>query len=49
MHNPAFPQWVKDVQAVPAEKQVEAVPQKLMELNPGFEIKDTNMHTSPGV
>ena len=36
---PAFQQWVKDVQAMPAEKQIEAVSKKLMELNPGFDGK----------
>jgi len=34
---PGFDQWVKDVQALPAEKQVEAVSKKLVELNPGFD------------
>ena len=37
MHDPAFPQWMKDVQAMPADKQVEAVSKKLVELNPGFD------------
>ena len=36
-HAPAFPQWMKDVQAMPAEEQIEAVSKKLMELNPGFD------------
>ncbi len=36
---PGFDQWVKDVQALPADKQVEAVSKKLMELNPGFDGK----------
>jgi len=36
---PGFDQWVKDVQALPAEKQVEAVSKKLVELNPGFDGK----------
>ena len=36
---PGFDQWVKDVQTMPAEKQVEAVSKKLMELNPGFDGK----------
>ena len=35
--SPAFQRWVKDVAAMPAEKQVEAVSKKLMELNPGFD------------
>ena len=43
MHDPAFPQWVKDVQAMPAEKQVEAVSKKLVELNPGFDGKLTKI------
>ena len=38
---PAFQQWMKDVAAMPAEKQVEAVSKKLMELNPGFDGKVT--------
>jgi hypothetical protein len=37
--SPAFQQWVKDVQGMPAEKQVEAVTRKLKELNPGFDGK----------
>jgi Leucine-rich repeat (LRR) protein len=41
MHDPAFPQWMKDVQAMPAEEQIEAVSKKLMELNPGFDGKLT--------
>jgi hypothetical protein len=35
--SPAFQQWTKEVAAMPAEKQVEAVSKKLMELNPGFD------------
>ncbi len=35
--DPAFIQWTKDVAALPAEKQVEAVVKKLQELNPGFD------------
>jgi eukaryotic-like serine/threonine-protein kinase len=42
-----FDQWVKDVQAMPAEKQVEAVSKKLMELNPGFDGKLTGIDGSP--
>ena len=41
MHDPAFPKWMKDVQAMPAEKQLEAVSKKLMELNPGLDGKLT--------
>lgn len=39
--SPSFLQWMKDVQAQPAEQQVEAVSKKLMELNPGFDGKVT--------
>jgi len=46
MHDPAFPQWVKDVQALPADKQLEAVSKKLMELNPGFDGKLTDYEGS---
>lgn len=38
---PGFDQWVKEVQVMPAEKQVEAVSKKLVELNPGFDGKVT--------
>ena len=38
---PAFQQWMKEVAAMPAEKQVDAVSKKLMELNPGFDGKVT--------
>jgi len=37
MHDPAFPQWIAQVQAMPAEEQIEAVSKKLVELNPGFD------------
>jgi len=37
MHDPAFQQWVKAVQAMPAGEQIQAVRKKLMELNPGFD------------
>jgi Leucine-rich repeat (LRR) protein len=40
-NTPAFQQWVKATQALPAEKQIEAVSKKLMELNPGFDGKVT--------
>jgi serine/threonine protein kinase/Leucine-rich repeat (LRR) protein len=40
-NTPAFQQWMKSVAALPAEKQVEAVSKKLMELNPGFDGKMT--------
>jgi hypothetical protein len=39
MHDPTFPQWRKDVQAMPAESQVEAVCKKPVELNPKFDGK----------
>jgi Leucine-rich repeat (LRR) protein len=35
--DPAFQQWIKATQALPAEQQVEAVSKKLQELNPGFD------------
>jgi WD40 repeat protein/Leucine-rich repeat (LRR) protein len=35
----AFQQWIKDTQALPAEKQAGAVAKKLQELNPGFDGK----------
>ena len=38
---PAFQQWMKDVQAMPADKQVEAVSRKLVDLNPDFDGKLT--------
>ena len=40
-NDPAFQQWVKVTQALPAEQQIEAVSKKLMELNPGFDGKVT--------
>ena len=43
-NSPAFQQWVKDVQAMPAEKQLKAVSTKLMELNPGFDGKLANSY-----
>ena len=43
--DPAFQQWVKATQALPAEKQIEAVSKKLMELNPGFDGKLTGLVT----
>ena len=41
INDPAFQQWMKDLAALPAEKQIEAVSKKLMELNPGFDGKVT--------
>jgi serine/threonine protein kinase/Leucine-rich repeat (LRR) protein len=38
---PGFDQWLKQVAALPAEKQVEAVAKKLQDLNPGFDGKAT--------
>jgi serine/threonine protein kinase/Leucine-rich repeat (LRR) protein len=40
-NDPAFQRWAKEVAALPAEKQVEAVAKKLQELNPGFDGKVT--------
>ena len=37
MHDPAFPQWLKDVQAMPADEQINAVWKKMKELNPRFD------------
>ncbi len=39
MHDPAFPAWMAEVQAMTAEQQIEAVSKKLTELNPGFDGK----------
>ena len=44
--DPAFQQWVKATQALPAEKQIEAVSKKLMELNPGFNGSVTGINKS---
>lgn len=38
---PGYEPWAKEVAALPAEQQVEAVRKKLMELNPGFDGKVT--------
>src|SRR5262249_16886734 len=43
---PAFDVWLKQVAALPAEKQVEAVAAKLKERNPGFDGKVS--HTVEG-
>ena len=43
-NSPAFQQWVKATQALPAEQQIEAVSKKLMELNPGFDGKLTGWY-----
>jgi WD40 repeat protein len=37
LNDPSFQQWMQGVAAMPADKQVEAVVQKLRELNPGFD------------
>ena len=36
-NTPAFQSWIKEVQAMPADQQIEAVSKKLVELNPGFD------------
>jgi len=41
LNDPAFQKWMKEVAAMPAEKQAEAVARKLQELNPGFDGKVT--------
>ncbi len=46
LHDPAFPQWMAQVQAMPAEEQIKAVSKKLVELNPGFDGKATNLEGS---
>ena len=48
MHDPGFPQWLAQVQAMPAEAQIEAVSKKLVELNPGFEFDGKDKHTIRG-
>lgn len=40
--SPDFTKWMRGVAAMPGEKQVEAVSQKLKEFNPGFDGKLTN-------
>ena len=42
--DPVFQQWLQDVAAMPAEKQVDAVARKLQELNPGFDGKVTGIN-----
>ena len=37
MHDPVFPLWMREVQSMSAENQLEAVRAKLMKLNPGFD------------
>ena len=37
LDDPAFQQWMKDVAALPAEQQAQAVAKKLQDLNPGFD------------
>ncbi len=39
LDDPAFQKWMRDVAAMPAEQQLAAVSQKLVELNPGFDGK----------
>ncbi|MCX7423389.1 MAG: leucine-rich repeat protein [Planctomycetia bacterium] len=46
-NGPKFQKWAKEVAAMPAEKQLAAVSQKLIELNPGFDgklVHSTNEH-----
>jgi len=42
----AFEAWTKQVAAMPADKQVEAVTRKLVELNPGFDVRRRLKDTS---
>ncbi len=44
LNDPAFQQWMKNVAALPADKQIEAVVKKLQELNPGFDGKVTDKY-----
>jgi hypothetical protein len=37
MHDPAFPQWMRDVQALAPQQQIDRVRQKLKDLNPAFD------------
>ena len=46
MHDPAFSQWLKEVQAMGAQQQLEAVSKKLVELNRGF---DGKLHGGDGL
>ncbi len=39
IESPALQAWIKQVQALPADEQIKAVSQKLVELNPGFNGK----------
>jgi hypothetical protein len=39
LNDPTFQQWVTATQALPVDRQIEAVSKKLMELNPGFDGK----------
>ncbi|MBS0211451.1 MAG: NPCBM/NEW2 domain-containing protein [Planctomycetes bacterium] len=41
-NTPAFQKWLTETQKLPAEKQLEAVSKKLVELNPGFDGKVTH-------
>jgi Leucine-rich repeat (LRR) protein len=45
--DPAFQAWVKATQALPAEKQIEAVSKKLVELNPGFDGQVRGYYGNP--
>jgi serine/threonine protein kinase/Leucine-rich repeat (LRR) protein len=42
VRSPEFQKWMKNVQSLPAEDQIEAVRKKLIELNPGFDGKLTD-------
>ncbi len=50
-NDPAFKEWMKDVAALSADKQVDAVARKLQELNPGFDGKVTapNKNAPPAI
>ncbi len=43
-NTPAFQQWMKEVERMPADEQLQAVSKKLRELNPGFDGKFRSMY-----
>ena len=47
VNDPAFQKWLKETATLPAEKQLEAVSKKLIELNPGFDGKMTGVEQAP--
>ena len=45
--DPAFKKWEKEVAALPGEAQIQAVMQKLQELNPEFDGRPAGFHLEP--